>query len=110
MDIFRIGNDPNENLKRRTKKEYATGKMHGYYLLGIPYLGEKPTDTESWFMSAIKALLAPLTFGVKLVPCLLTDKTTLFLTVFIPTGKYFTTLRSKIDTLDPLIIVFKSKT
>lgn len=67
MDIFRIGNDPNENLKRRTKKEYATGKMHGYYLLGIPYLGEKPTDTESWFMSAIKALLAPLTFGVKLV-------------------------------------------
>lgn len=67
MDIFRISNDPNENLKRRTQKEYTTGKMHGYYLLGIPYLGEKPTDTEAWFMPAIKALLAPLTFGVKLI-------------------------------------------
>ncbi|AFZ11795.1 CRISPR-associated protein Csc3 [Crinalium epipsammum PCC 9333] len=67
LDIFRIGLDPNENLKRRTKKGYATGKMHGYYLLGIPYLGEKPTDTEAWYMAAIKALLAPITFGVKLV-------------------------------------------
>ena len=67
MNVFRVTSDPNENLKRRTQKEYVTGKMHGYYLLGIPYLGEKPTDTESWFMPAVLSLIAPLTFGLKLV-------------------------------------------
>lgn len=68
VDVFRIGIDPNQNLKRRTDKvEYPKGQMHGYYLLGIPYLGRKPTDTEAWHMPALLAVIAPLALGVKVV-------------------------------------------
>ena len=67
-DVFRINADPNENQKRRLDKvEYPRGQMHGYYLLGIPYLGKKPTDTESWFMPALLTLIAPLALGVKVI-------------------------------------------
>jgi CRISPR-associated protein Csc3 len=67
-DIFRVNIDPNDNQKRRLDKvEYPRGQMHGYYLLGIPYLGKKPTDTETWFMPALLSLLAPLALGVKVV-------------------------------------------
>lgn len=67
-DIFRIGIDPNDNLKRRVDRvEYPKGQMHGYYLLGVPYLGRKPTDTEAWHMPALLTLVAPLALGVKVV-------------------------------------------
>ncbi len=67
-DVFRVNADPNENQKRRIDKvEYPPGQMHGYYLLGIPYLGKKPTDTESWFMPALLTLVAPLALGVKVI-------------------------------------------
>lgn len=68
LDIFRIGVDPNANQKRRTnKEEYAEGKMHGYYLLGIPYLGKDATDTEAWTMPSLLSLIAPISLGVKVV-------------------------------------------
>jgi len=69
-DIFRVNIDPNDNQKRRLDKvEYPRGQMHGYYLLGIPYLGEKKklTDTKAWSMPALLSLLAPVVFGVKVV-------------------------------------------
>ena len=67
-DIFRVNVDPNDNQKRRLDKvEYPRGQMHGYYLLGIPFLGKKPTDTESWFMPALLTLVAPLALGVKVI-------------------------------------------
>lgn len=68
MDIFRTGINPNQNEKRRTNKvEYTSAQMNGYYLLGMPYLGKDPSDTEAWQMPALQALLAPLVFGVKVV-------------------------------------------
>jgi CRISPR-associated protein Csc3 len=67
-DVFRVNADPNDNQKRRLDKvEYPRGQMHGYYLLGIPFLGKKPTDTESWFMPALLTLVAPLALGVKVI-------------------------------------------
>jgi CRISPR-associated protein Csc3 len=67
-DVFRVNADPNDNQKRRLDKvEYPRGQMHGYYLLGVPSLGKKPTDTESWFMPALLTLLAPLALGVKVI-------------------------------------------
>lgn len=67
-DIFRVNVDPNDNQKRRLDKvEYPRGQMHGYYLLGVPFLGKKPTDTESWFMPALLTLVAPLALGVKVI-------------------------------------------
>jgi CRISPR-associated protein Csc3 len=67
-DIFRINVDPNDNQKRRLDKvEYPRGQMHGYYLLGVPFLGKNPTDTESWFMPALLTLVAPLALGVKVI-------------------------------------------
>jgi CRISPR-associated protein Csc3 len=67
-DVFRINVDPNKNQKRRLDKaEYPPGQMHGYYILGVPYLGKKPTDTESWFMPALLTLVAPLALGVKVI-------------------------------------------
>jgi CRISPR-associated protein Csc3 len=67
-DVFRVNVDPNDNQKRRLDKvEYPRGQMHGYYLLGVPFLGKKPTDTESWFMPALLTLIAPLALGVKTI-------------------------------------------
>jgi CRISPR-associated protein Csc3 len=67
-DAFRVNVDPNDNQKRRLNKvEYPRGQMHGYYLLGVPFLGKKPTDTESWFMPALLTLVAPLALGVKVI-------------------------------------------
>ncbi|WP_392535446.1 type I-D CRISPR-associated protein Cas10d/Csc3 [Nostoc sp. C117] len=67
-DVFRVGTDSKENEKRRLEKvEYLEGQMHGYYLLGIPALFKKPTDTEVWHIPALLTLIAPLAFGVKVV-------------------------------------------
>jgi len=67
-DVFRVSADSKENQKRRLDKvEYAKGQMQGYYFLGIPALFKKPTDTEVWHIPALLTLIAPLTFGIKLV-------------------------------------------
>lgn len=65
-DIFQILEV--DNPKRRLDKvEYPEGQMHAYYLLGIPFLGRDPSDTENWVMPALLAMLSPLLFGTKVV-------------------------------------------
>ena len=65
-DIFQILEA--DNPKRRLDRvSYPEGQMHGYYLLGIPFLGRDPSDTENWVMPALLALLSPLLFGTKTV-------------------------------------------
>lgn len=78
-DVFRLGIDPNEkNYRLLEKAIYPRGQMHGYYLLGIPYLNErgrylsekekkKLTNTKVWNMPALLSLIAPITFGVKVI-------------------------------------------
>ena len=63
-DIFKVSEPPNE--KRRLERvSYSENEMHAYYLLGVPYLGREPSDTQSWVMPALLALVVPLIFGVK---------------------------------------------
>ena len=65
-DVFQILEV--DNPKRRLDRvDYPEGQMHGYYLLGIPFLGRDPSDTENWVMPALLALLSPLLFGTKTV-------------------------------------------
>jgi CRISPR-associated protein Csc3 len=65
-DVFQILEI--DNPKRRLDRvAYPEGQMHGYYLLGIPYLGRDPTDTENWVMPALLGMLSPLLFGTKAV-------------------------------------------
>jgi CRISPR-associated protein Csc3 len=65
-DVFQILQV--DNPKRRLDRvAYPEGQMHGYYLLGIPYLGRDPTDTENWVMPALLGMLSPLLFGTKAV-------------------------------------------
>ncbi len=65
-DIFKVSEPPNEK-RRLDKVEYSHNEMHAYYLLGVPYLGRDPSETESWAMPALLSLLMPLVFGVKVV-------------------------------------------
>lgn len=65
-DIFKVSEPPNEK-RRLDKVEYSHNEMHAYYLLGVPYLGGDPSETESWAMPALLSLLMPLVFGVKVV-------------------------------------------
>ena len=65
-DVFQILEA--DNPKRRLDRvDYPEGQMHGYYMLGVPYLGRDPSDTETWVMPALLALLSPLLFGTKAV-------------------------------------------
>lgn len=65
-DIFQVSGAPNP--KRRLEKvAYSSNQLHGYYLLGVPYLGRDPSDTESWVMPPLLGMLATVLFGVKVV-------------------------------------------
>ncbi len=65
-DVFQVLKA--DNPKRRLDRvDYPEGQMHGYFLLGVPYLGRDPSDTETWVMPALLALLSPLLFGTKAV-------------------------------------------
>lgn len=65
-DVFQVLEPPNDK-RRLHRVSYPEGDMHGYYLLGVPFLGLKPTDTESWAMPALLGLITPVIFGVKVV-------------------------------------------
>ncbi len=65
-DVFQILET--DNPKRRLDRvNYPKGQMYGYYILGVPYLGRDPTDTESWVMPALLGMVSPLLFGTKAV-------------------------------------------
>lgn len=65
-DIFQIKSPPNPK-RRLARVEYPKNYLHGYFLLGVPYLGKDPSDTETWTMPALLGLLVPLLFGMKVV-------------------------------------------
>ncbi|QGG48994.1 type I-D CRISPR-associated protein Cas10d/Csc3 [Heliorestis convoluta] len=62
-DIFKL-TKPEDN--RSIKKiAYSMGERHGYHMVGIPYMGRDPTDTERWSMPVLLALFTPVLLGVK---------------------------------------------
>ncbi len=65
-DVFYIRGDAD---KRRPleRVQYGAGQMHAYYLVGVPYSGRTPSETENWLMPALLALLSPLLLAVKVV-------------------------------------------
>lgn len=46
---------------------YSDTDLQAYYLLGLPFPDQKPSDTETWVMPALLGLLAPIVFGSKVV-------------------------------------------
>lgn len=69
-DIFKVNIElKSEKKPSLGKVEYPRGQMQGYYLLGVPYLGEakKLTDIKAWYMAALLGLMAPIVFGVKVI-------------------------------------------
>ncbi|MGE5591410.1 MAG: type I-D CRISPR-associated protein Cas10d/Csc3 [Bacillota bacterium] len=66
LDAFHILELPNSK-RIADKVEYSSQELHGYYVVGLPPMGRKPTDTESWYMPALLGLLAPILFGAKVV-------------------------------------------
>jgi CRISPR-associated protein Csc3 len=65
-DVFQVLEPPNEK-RRLDRVSYPEGDIHGYYLLGVPFLGKDPSDTESWAMPALLGLIIPIVLGVKVV-------------------------------------------
>ena len=53
-----------ENL---LKMDFSTNDLATFYFCGIPTLGTKPTDTESWAMPTLLGLLSTLAFNAKVV-------------------------------------------
>ena len=53
-----------ENL---LKMDFSTNDLATFYFWGIPTLGTKPTDTESWAMPTLLGLLSTLAFNAKVV-------------------------------------------
>ena len=53
-----------ENL---LKIDFGTNDLATFYFCGIPTLGSKPTDTESWAMPTFLGLLSTLAFNAKVV-------------------------------------------
>jgi CRISPR-associated protein Csc3 len=64
VDVLQVLEPPNPK-RRLDRVDYPEGQMHGYYLLGVPFLGRDPSDTENWVMPPLLALLTPLLFGTK---------------------------------------------
>ena len=53
-----------ENL---LKMDFGTNDLATFYFCGIPTLGSKPTDTESWAMPTFLGVLSTLAFNAKVV-------------------------------------------
>ncbi len=49
------------------KMEFDTNDLATFYFCGIPTLGSRPTDTESWALPAFLGLLLPIVFNSKVV-------------------------------------------
>ncbi|HIE26029.1 TPA: type I-D CRISPR-associated protein Cas10d/Csc3 [Candidatus Poribacteria bacterium] len=47
--------------------EFEENDLATFYFCGIPTLGKKPTDTESWVLPAFLGLLLPIVFNAKVV-------------------------------------------
>lgn len=57
--------DPDDDFL--LKMEFDTNDLATFYFCGIPTLGSRPTDTESWALPAFLGLLLPILFNSKVV-------------------------------------------
>ena len=57
--------DPDDDFL--LKMQFDTNDLSTFYFCGIPTLGSRPTDTESWALPAFLGLLLPILFNAKVV-------------------------------------------
>ncbi len=68
LDEFIINTKvPPTNEENFLKLDFGTNDLATFYFCGIPTLGTKPTDTESWAMPTFLGLLSTLAFNAKVV-------------------------------------------
>ena len=58
---------PDTEKENLLKMDFSTNDLATFYFCGIPTLGTKPTDTESWAMPTFIGLLSTLAFNAKVV-------------------------------------------
>ena len=68
LDEFLIDTEiPDTEKENLLKMDFGTNDLATFYFCGIPTLGTKPTDTESWAMPTLLGLLSTLAFNAKVV-------------------------------------------
>ena len=68
LDEFIIDTEiPDTEKENLLKMDFSTNDLATFYFCGIPTLGTKPTDTESWAMPTLLGLLSTLAFNAKVV-------------------------------------------
>ena len=68
LDEFIIDTEiPDIEKENLLKMDFSTNDLATFYFCGIPTLGTKPTDTESWAMPTLLGLLSTLAFNAKVV-------------------------------------------
>lgn len=68
LDEFIIDTEiPEIKKENLLKMDFSTNDLATFYFCGIPTLGTKPTDTESWAMPTLLGLLSTLAFNAKAV-------------------------------------------
>ncbi|MYB92263.1 type I-D CRISPR-associated protein Cas10d/Csc3 [Candidatus Poribacteria bacterium] len=68
LDEFIIDTEiPGTEKENLLKMDFSTNDLATFYFCGIPTLGTRPTDTESWAMPTLLGLLSTLAFNAKVV-------------------------------------------
>ena len=68
LDEFIIDAEiPEKEKENLLKMDFSTNDLATFYFCGIPTLGTKPTDTESWAMPTLLGILSTLAFNAKVV-------------------------------------------
>lgn len=68
LDEFMIDAEvPATEKENLLKMDFGTSDLATFYFCGIPTLGSKPTDTESWAMPTFLGVLSTLAFNAKVV-------------------------------------------
>lgn len=68
LDEFMIDAEvPATEKENLLKLDFGTSDLATFYFCGIPTLGSKPTDTESWAMPTFLGVLSTLAFNAKVV-------------------------------------------
>ena len=68
LDEFIIDTEiPDIEKENLLKIDFSTNDLATFYFCGIPTLGTRPTDTESWAIPVLLGLLSTLAFNAKVV-------------------------------------------
>lgn len=68
LDEFIIDTEiPDTEKENLLKMDFSENDLATFYFCGIPTLGTRPTDTESWAMPTLLGLLSTLAFNAKVV-------------------------------------------